>query len=262
VIDDGSGIPPGFEERVFEPGVTSKHLDPAPPEGPAAGKPHGSGLSLYHIRSAAVRATVCSRRNPTSVHAVFDTNLLPERSLQTRPRDSSPQPPHATSHRTSRSNLQATLKPFTAPNEPPDVYYASPSRILATLLQKLIIQPRESTSTHEHAERLGLEVSLRTVQRVLSGAVTPALALREDGAASVDARGAGRTGGGERAGEEAGNGAELRLGSEEIGAIQAILEGAARASYLEVGPLRVGTRMGAIVLRASVYEPEEIYDDR
>jgi hypothetical protein len=52
------------------------------------------------------------------------------------------------------------------------------------------------------------------------------------------------------------------LGREEIGSIQAILDGAARASYLEVGPLRAETRAGAIVLRASVYEPEEIYDDR
>jgi hypothetical protein len=58
-----------------------------------------------------------------------------------------------------------------------------------------------------------------------------------------------------------GDAVELRLGEEEIRGIQAILDGAARASYLEVGQLRAESRAGSIVLRASVYEPEEIYDD-
>ena len=253
VIDDGSGIPAGYEERIFEPGVTSRHLDPAPPGTPVSRDPHGSGLSLYHLRAAAVSASVRSRANPTSIHTVVDTNALPERSLQTRTRDS--QRSHAVP-RTSRSNLQATLKPFVTLNNPPNVYYASPSQILTTLAQKHIIQLTESAAVSAEAARLGLEVSLRTVQRMLSGDIAPARALRGDEVG--DPRGTGSVG------TEAplSAGARLRLGREEIGSIQAILDGAARASYLEVGPLRAETRAGAIVLRASVYEPEEIYDDR
>jgi hypothetical protein len=52
----------------------------------------------------------------------------------------------------------------------------------------------------------------------------------------------------------------LALGEEERGGIADILRRAARASYLEVGDLEVGSRPGEVYVRARVYEPEEEYE--
>jgi hypothetical protein len=51
VIDDGRGIPETHKHLVFEPGVTSRHLNPVPEAATqdfsrTQGVPHGAGLSL------------------------------------------------------------------------------------------------------------------------------------------------------------------------------------------------------------------------
>lgn len=78
VLDDGEGIPEPYRETVFEPGITTRHLSPSR----LAGRTHGAGLSLHHIREAALSADVLSTGSPTSIRTVFDTHTLPERSLQ------------------------------------------------------------------------------------------------------------------------------------------------------------------------------------
>jgi hypothetical protein len=52
----------------------------------------------------------------------------------------------------------------------------------------------------------------------------------------------------------------LTLGEDERGAVADILRRAARASYLEVGELRLESRPGEISVKAHVYEPEEDYE--
>ncbi|HZY56506.1 MAG TPA: ATP-binding protein, partial [Rubrobacteraceae bacterium] len=53
VIDDGHGIPETHKHLVFEPGVTTRHLDPVPYSNREDARHddvllHGAGLSLYH----------------------------------------------------------------------------------------------------------------------------------------------------------------------------------------------------------------------
>lgn len=245
VIDDGQGIPEPYAALVFEPGVTTRHLVPIPdPTSPTRPR-HGAGLALYHVKQVAVAAEVLSPRSPTAIRATFDTRTLPERTLQS-------------TSRPSRTNLLATAESFSSPNEradSPAIYYAPPARILATLLYKHIIHARVgSEGLREAAAGVGLDLSSRTVQRVIRGEIPPARPVSvgdaDDGPAS---RRRGR-----RAG--VGRGPVLSVGGEDMAGIAAILSLAARAGYMEVDDLRIESRPGEILLKARVYEPEEEYE--
>jgi hypothetical protein len=250
VIDDGHGIPETHRDLILEPGVTTRHLDPVTnPEDPLA-TPHGAGLSLYQIRTRSLDTRVISTSNPTSIQATFDTNALPERTLQSATRP-------------SRTNLMATLKGFAeATNRNGhrfNAYYGTPARILATLLYHRIIhstreRTRESVGLREAAAGVGLDLSMRNVQRVMRGEVRPVEAV------SGRDTGAGEARGGEAQVVDGGGGPVLRLGDEESGGIKDILRRAARAGYLEVEDLRFESRPGEISITARVYEPEEEYD--
>ena len=236
VIDDGHGIPESHRDLILEPGVTTRHLDPVTdPEDPLA-TPHGAGLSLYQIKIRSLDTRVLSASNPTSIQATFDTTTLPERALQSTTRP-------------SKSNLRATLQTFAEATSRIDAYYGSPAQILATLLDSRIIQSdRDSAGLREVAGGLGLELSARSVQRVLRGDVRPL------GGAS------GRVGSARGRATRRAGGPVLRLGEKESGGIADILRGAARAGYLEVEDLRFESRPGEISITARVYEPEEEYE--
>jgi len=241
VIDDGRGIPDPYVDLVFEPGVTTRHLEPVldPSDG---NTPHGAGLALYHIREAALAAEVLSPSSPTAIRATFDTNTLPERALQSETRP-------------SRSNLRAVLQTFAQkprPHNPTTPYYGQPARILATLLRNRIIQqPGTAGETKILCGSIGLDLSLRTVQRVLRGDVAPLAPVLpgSDGGATDRARRAA-----------GGGGPVLQLGYEETAGIADILRRAARSGYLEIEDVRLESRPGEISVRARVYEPEEEYD--
>jgi hypothetical protein len=243
VIDDGIGIPESHRDLILEPGVTTRHLDPVTdPQDPA---PHGAGLSLYQIKTKSLKTSVLSTSNPTAIRATFDTNTLPERALQSRTRP-------------SKSNLRATLQSFAeATNRHQhtlNAYYGPPARILTTLLHNRIILPRrDSAGLREVAGGVGLELSTRSVQRVLRGEVRPVGVV-----CGGDLEGEVRGRVGRRVGE--GGGPVLRLGDEERTRIADILGWAARAGYLEVEDLRFESRAGEICIRARVYEPEEEYE--
>jgi hypothetical protein len=244
VIDDGHGIPESHKDLILQPGVTTRHLDPVlDPEDPLEA-PHGAGLSLYQIEARSLDTRILSPSNPTSMQATFDTKILPERALQSATRP-------------SKSNLRATLENFATPSNPGghkiDAYYGPPSRILATLLHHRIIQRRsDSAGMRDDAAGLGLELSIRSVQRVLRGEVRP-LGVVSGAEASVVARG--------RAGRRVGvGGPVLELGDGESAAVADILRRAARAGYLEVEDLRFESRPGKISITARVYVPEEEYD--
>ena len=241
VIDDGHGVPISHAALIFEPGVTTRHLSPvSDPLDPTA--VHGAGLSLYHIRSAALAAELLSPSSPTSIRATFDTRTLPERALQSATRP-------------SQSNLRATARSFAQKTNLP-LYYGPPARILATLLRNRIIQSGgEAARLGERASGLGLGVSLRTVQRIMRGEIGPL--SPESGAADGGGRASG--GMGTRRGEDA-RGPVLALGEEERAGIADILGRAARAGFLEVEDVRFEVRPGEISFRARVYEPEEEYE--
>jgi Histidine kinase-, DNA gyrase B-, and HSP90-like ATPase len=244
VIDDGHGIPPSHRDLILQPGVTTRHLDPVrDPYDPIAA-PHGAGLSLYQIRALSLRTEVRSTSAPTSILAAFDTHALPERNLQSATRP-------------SNTNLRATLERFArgANRDVPrlQTYYGPPARILATLLRHRIIQPgHDSAGLREAAAGVGLEVSKRSVQRIMRGEVRPV----EDISGAERRRGAGRS----AAGRAADEGPVLVLGEEESARIADILRRAARAGYLEVEDLRFESRPGEVSIRGRVYEPEEEYE--
>jgi Histidine kinase-, DNA gyrase B-, and HSP90-like ATPase len=242
VIDDGHGIPKSHRDLILQPGVTTRHLDPVTEPGDPV--VHGAGLSLYQIKAHSIETRVLSTSSPTSIQATFDTNIIPERTLQSTTRPSS-------------SNLRATLERFTAQCNAKSArlhsYYGPPARILATLLHHRIIQnQRDSVGLREAAIGLGLGVSVRSVQRILRGEVRPVEGV------SGGERGEGVRG--RRAVGRRDSGPVLELGEEERARIADILRRAARAAYMEVEKLRFESRPGEISLRARVYEPEEEYD--
>jgi hypothetical protein len=242
VIDDGHGIPKSHRDLILQPGVTTRHLNPVTEPGDPV--VHGAGLSLYQIKGHSLETRVLSTSSPTSIQATFDTNVLPERALQSTTRP-------------SQSNLRATLQRFTATtnaNSPRlHSYYGPPARILATLLHNRIIpKQRDSSGLREMALGLGLDVSVRSVQRILRGEVLP-VEYVSGGEGDEVVR--GRKVVGRRDG-----GPILELGEEESARIADILRRAARARYMEVEELRFESRPGEISLRARVYEPEEEYE--
>ncbi len=244
VIDDGRGIPEPYAGLVFEPGVTTRHLNPVPDPTAPTGSHHGAGLALYHLKQASVSAEVLSPSSPTAIRATFDTRTLPERHLQS-------------ASRPSRSNLLATAESFARSQKqphPPRLYHGSPARILAALLRNRIIQSSSgSGGLRREAGRVGLYLSGRTVQRVMRGQVAAAEPVGSGGLRAGSGPAPRRRGAG-------GGGAVLPVGEEEKAEIAAILGRAARAGYVEVDDLKVESRPGEILLKARVYEPEEEYE--
>jgi hypothetical protein len=104
----------------------------------------------------------------------------------------------------------------------------------------------------EKAMGLGLDVSLRTVQRIWRGEVTAVRAVLPGDRGAV--------GQGKKVRPGPGDGPLLVLEEEERGAVADILRRAARASYLELGEIELEARPGEISVRAHVYEPEEEYE--
>ncbi len=263
VIDDGRGIPETHKHLVFEPGVTTRHLDPVPDagsHGSPESTPHGGGLSLYHIKNAALSAEVLSASSPTTIKIVFDTHNLPEKSLQSRTRP-------------SKTNLPATLARFAArtASNGPRLYHASPARILVRLLENRIIQRSgggatgEARRLREAAVHLGLEVSLRTVHRVVAGEIPPAEEVGSEVRSGMKSEppigrpAAGRTR--SRVAEHFGFGGPiLSVGAEDLDEIRGILRRAAYSSYLDLAELDVETRPGEVILKAHIYEPEDEYE--
>jgi hypothetical protein len=236
VLDDGHGFPDTHTALIFEPGVTTRHLSPVLDDTDKA--PHGAGLSLYHIKNAAVSAEVLSTSSPTSIKVTFDTHSLPERALQ------SPSRP-------SHTNLLATLQNFSSRDV--SLYYASPARILATLLNNHIIPwPPTRGELGERATALGLEVSLRTAQRVWSGEISPVGRVADEEGMAVRSESEG--------GRGVGDGPVLVIGEEDKRGIADILRRAARAGYLELGEVELRSRPGEISVRARIYEPEDEYE--
>jgi hypothetical protein len=104
----------------------------------------------------------------------------------------------------------------------------------------------------EEATGLGLDVSLRTVQRIWRGEIGEVRAVEPEDRGVAGERKMSRPG--------PGDGPVLVLGEEERGAVADILRRAARAGYLEVGEFELEARPGEISVRARVYEPEEEYE--
>ena len=124
------------------------------------------------------------------------------------------------------------------------------------------MEENSTTLVHQETEEVGIEVSGRTAQRVLSGNVSAAVPVRL-GAGVLGSRRSRPESRSEKGGRGSGAqlpGERLSLEAEEISEIRAILERAARARYLEIEGFELGERPGEIYFKARVYEPEDEYD--
>ncbi|MDR2673279.1 MAG: ATP-binding protein [Coriobacteriales bacterium] len=194
VIDDGTGVPPELQARIFEPRVTSK-LDTMALDSWGV---HGRGMALYSIKSNALNACVVDSAPGlgTALSVVVDTESLPER------RDQSTWPtmirgedgglaiakgPH---------NIQRAVAEFALSVGPGlDVYLGTPAQIAATLMdfglrslkreelllcqdvQALPLAQRLATTAdagelERACAQLGLDISERTAHRILAGQIT------------------------------------------------------------------------------------------
>ncbi len=185
VIDDGCGIPPEIQDRIFDSRVTSKV------EG-VLNDPfgvHGRGMALFSMRATIDRVDLIYSEPGCGavLKAVVDTKKVPEKKDQsTFPRlvtENGGEPQLA-----GTRNVPRLLVEFALSGSGPSIYFGSNAEVLATLLGHArnawqtddpnapapafvgLAGVTEARSLRDFAEtRLGLQVSERNCFRVLEG---------------------------------------------------------------------------------------------
>lgn len=194
VIDDGIGVPPSLQERIFEPRVTSK-LETMVMDRWGV---HGRGMALFSVRSnvSSARLAVSGVHKGAAVTVVVNVVDLPERADQSswpvveRGEDASwrvARGPH---------NIIRRVAEFALEHQGVDVYLGTPTEIVATLanvardvldpadllftddLGRLPVWQRPGASSDASelvnvTSTLAIPVSERTAHRVLSGELAP-----------------------------------------------------------------------------------------
>lgn len=189
MIDDGVGIPPAMQDRVFEPRVTSK-LETMVMDTWGV---HGRGMALFSIKSnvADIRIASSGLHRGTAITLTSDASELSERS------DQSSWPvvdaAEGTGLRVTRGphNIIRRVVEFACEHPEVDVYLGSPAEILVTLsvlardvldtsdllfcddIERLPVWQRPVAAADagdlvEIASAIGLAVSERTAHRILS----------------------------------------------------------------------------------------------
>ncbi len=195
VLDDGTGVPDGMRERIFEPRVTSKlesfHTD--------RWGVHGRGMALYSIRENAVSAEVLSsgKGKGAAIRVVTDTAQLAERADQSTWPSVGEDEDGGQACVRGPHNIVRTCCEFALEERGRcDVYLGSPAEIAATArarvtpsvegsellfmdgLGELPVLERlraaaDASELREVSSALGLDMSERTAHRIVSGQVRP-----------------------------------------------------------------------------------------
>ena len=194
VLDDGEGIPPEMQERVFEPRVTSRldsfHAD--------QWGVHGRGMALFSIacNSTVHKVAKSGIGKGSAIQVVADTTRLSEKADQSTI-------PHLVIDDNGRKvvrgprNINRIVTEFTlAQKSSCLVYLGSPNEVIATLVaygQRVLsavemafpqeideypiclqlaiaATPEELTQI---ANSLGMTVSTRSARRILDGQIEP-----------------------------------------------------------------------------------------
>lgn len=196
VVDDGGGIPHDMQERIFDARVTSKldtmHMD--------AWGVHGRGMALFSIRQNAEASHVVASDpgKGTSIQVSFDTAKIPEKADQSSWPECERDEGGAIKIVRGPHNLLRCSCEFALEDKGAcEVYIGSPAETIAAarrhvripravrerILQMkicdmpLLLQLRLAPDAEELADiasALGLEISERTAQRILSGEIAPA----------------------------------------------------------------------------------------
>jgi len=201
VIDDGCGIPPEIQDRIFDSRVTSKI------EGVLADPfgVHGRGMALFSMRATIDQVELIYSKPGCGavIKAVVDTRKVPEKKDQsTYPRLVQEEGQEAVLAGTH--NVPRLLVEFALAGEGPAIYLGSNADILATLLGHArsdggdgspggptpvfagLATIAEARALRDFAAgRLGLQVSERNCFRILEGEIPPLgdlgeLSLREE----------------------------------------------------------------------------------
>ncbi|MEW5706071.1 MAG: ATP-binding protein [Actinomycetota bacterium] len=189
VIDDGDGIPAELHEKIFEPRVTSK-LENVISDRYGI---HGRGMALFSIKQVSDEIElVFSAPGRGSVFKVqTSTGLLAERKDQStyptiKYRKGEPiiiRGPH---------NIIRTVLEFNLDHQDLTIYLGSPTEILATMYSLCTARNDENRTIQDFKiwrsigtvksaamlsdvaeRRLGLRVSVRNAQRIMSGRIAP-----------------------------------------------------------------------------------------
>lgn len=195
VLDDGSGIPEGLWETVFDARVTSK-LESV--HGDRWGI-HGRGMALYSIRENALEARVMQSvaGGGTAIRVVTDTSALPEKADQsgwpTLGRDDEG---HPVIERGPHNIVRACCEFALEERRGCSLFLGSPAEVVASArasarssltgsellflddLSELPLLERfrlasDARELMEVAASCGLDISERTAHRVLAGQVRP-----------------------------------------------------------------------------------------
>lgn len=195
VIDDGDGIPERMREKIFEPRVTSK-LNSMKMDDWGV---HGRGMALYSIAQNAEDARVVAsvEGEGTAISVVFDASKVPERSDQSTLCSLEKDDDGAWVLGAGPHNIARCTAEFALAERPQVVtYLGSPVEIAATLYamgrkakrqspEAFDEDPEQVAPCHrlalahdadsfvEIAATLGLQLSVRSAYRVMSGDVTP-----------------------------------------------------------------------------------------
>ena len=191
VIDDGVGVPPVMQERIFEPRVTSK-LETMVMDRWGV---HGRGMALFSVRSNLESAAIVASdlHKGTSMVLISDTTALPEKADQSKwpsvERDPETGRPTVG---TGPHNIVRGIVEFAVEHAELDVYFGSPTEILASMFchargrldaRQLLFcddaadlpvwqRPAVASDAAELvslAASVGLVISERTAHRVLGG---------------------------------------------------------------------------------------------
>ena len=190
VIDDGVGVPRAMQERIFEPRVTSK-LDSMVVDQWGV---HGRGMALFSIRSsvATARITVSDVHKGTALAVTCDTKQLMERADQSTWPVVEPDETGVVRVARGPHNIIRRVVEFGVEHPGIDLYFGSPSEVLATMtaaaredldasellfcdnLSKLPVWQRAAAAQDagelaDVASELGMPLSERTAHRILGG---------------------------------------------------------------------------------------------
>lgn len=194
IVDDGVGVPDAMRDRIFEPRVTSK-LETMVMDRWGV---HGRGMALFSIKSNTLEAAVASTglHKGAAIRVVSDPERLPEKADQSTWPTLEKGEDGAVKVARGPHNLIRRTVEFALEHPGVDVYFGSPTEILATmvLLSRFVVdeadlmfcddlrrvpvwqRPGASADAAELADvarELGLEISERSAHRILGGEVAP-----------------------------------------------------------------------------------------